>query len=87
MVAVAIMGQPLEFALKLVDRGGRVEDDGKIASSDYASSPNIDSFPKQADGTLDRITPNALGELTGMQLGPVGWVVLAGRGDVAQRLL
>ena len=90
MLVLATHGRPPAMAEALIAAGARIEHDATVpplkGRDDVRAIP-----PDIATVTVDADSPTVGGNyqdtLTDMRVGPLGWAVMIGRSDIAQRLL
>ncbi len=80
MLAIGLPGKPREMAVMLLPFGARVEFEATIPKQ-QPDKPSITA------AEVPELILDHQGVLTGMKVGPLTWVVLHGRPDIALRLL
>jgi ankyrin repeat protein len=92
MLAVALADRHPGIAVEVLEAGGQVDFEVTVPPpqrDDPAAQPALRQGAV-APGALTKplaLVDNVQGELTGMSIGPVTWTMLAGRPDIALRLL
>jgi len=88
MLAVAIPDKPREIADAIFDAGGRVEFEYTIEKASPEQQPRAYAVPASAAAALEQpIIVDASGLLRGRTVGPLGWLLLHRRADLAVRSL
>jgi ankyrin repeat protein len=96
MLVAGMHDKPPAMIDALMAGGGRIDFDAPIPPLKSSDDPaGVIALPPGGDGILmgtgsiDRLlaTGNYQGVLSGMRVGPLGWAVLSGRTEIAQRLL
>jgi ankyrin repeat protein len=88
MLAVAVPQKPREIADAIVDSGGRVEFDYTIPKASPEAPAKAYALPAPATAILEMpIVVDPSGVLKGRTVGPLTWLVLHRRADLASRIL
>jgi ankyrin repeat protein len=88
MIAVALPQKPRELADALVDFGGRVDFEYTIATRSAKEPPKAMALPGPAAAALEQpIVVDPSGILKDRTVGPLTWLVLYRRADLASRIL
>lgn len=91
MLAVGVPQKPREIADAIVDFGGRVEFEQTIAKAAPDEQPKAYALPAGATAAIaslgEPVVIDYTGILRGRTVGPLTWLVLHRRADVASRIL